>query len=373
MKKIIIDASNLLSGGGVTHLINLLDENYLNNQKYKIYVYSNNKTLSKIDNECIIKKTNKYLNANGFYRFFWQQYLMPIEIAKNDYDLLYSPGGSVPIFKELDIPVITMSRNLLPFDVNGYKLYSIFSKMRIKMKLLRVTQIRSLKKADGVIFLSEYAKNLLSSQYRISNDKSVTIPHGLNKKFRNNKKSINLVNEKKKLLYVSHMHKYKNVCNVIKAIDKLINSGKRIKICLVGKIPKSEKNNLDKCMNEIENSEDIIFTGEISHEEIPKYYNNSDAFIYASSCENFPNIILEAMASGLPIASSNLGPMPEVLKDSALYFNPFSVKSIRNTVDKLISNPIIREELSHKALNYSKKYSWDKTRKLTFDFIKKFL
>ena len=77
-----------------------------------------------------------------------------------------------------------------------------------------------------------------------------------------------------------------------------------------------------------------VYAGAVPFEQIEHAYHKADGFIYASTCENMPNIVIEAMSSGLPILSSNYGPMPEFLKDACLYFDPTSVESIINALKK---------------------------------------
>ncbi len=69
-----------------------------------------------------------------------------------------------------------------------------------------------------------------------------------------------------------------------------------------------------------------------------------------------PNILLENMAAGLPIACSNRGPMPEVLGDAGVYFDPESVDDIAHAVAKLIHSPFLREELAHRAYSRSQRF-----------------
>jgi glycosyltransferase involved in cell wall biosynthesis len=65
----------------------------------------------------------------------------------------------------------------------------------------------------------------------------------------------------------------------------------------------------------------------------------SDIFVFASSCENMPNTLIEGMAAGLKIACSSRGPMPEVLKDAGYYFDPESPVSISKAIEQIILNP----------------------------------
>ena len=80
----------------------------------------------------------------------------------------------------------------------------------------------------------------------------------------------------------------------------------------------------------------MSFLGGIAFDEIHHCYMSSDAFVFASSCENLPNILIEAMASGMPIICSSLGPMPEVLGEQGLYFDPFEPETLKSGIKKSI-------------------------------------
>ena len=82
-----------------------------------------------------------------------------------------------------------------------------------------------------------------------------------------------------------------------------------------------------------------------------------------------PTIVLEAMASKLPIASSNIQPMTNILKDSAVFFNPKDINSIYTNLERLIIDNNFRKKLSSKSFNLSKKYKWFLISKQTFEFI----
>ena len=98
-------------------------------------------------------------------------------------------------------------------------------------------------------------------------------------------------------------------------------------------------------------------------------YGEADGFVFASSCENLPNILIEAMAEGLPIACSNRGPMPEVLGDGGVYFDPTDVESIAECLLGLGKDPILRTRLAEAAWQNAQPYSWKRCADDTFDFI----
>jgi glycosyltransferase involved in cell wall biosynthesis len=107
----------------------------------------------------------------------------------------------------------------------------------------------------------------------------------------------------------------------------------------------------------------------VKHAELPNHYQQADVFVYASSCENMPNILLEAMASAKPIACSSRGPMPEVLKDAGVYFDPERAESIASAIRELIDSPALRREKAELALRYSGEYSWCRCARESFDYL----
>lgn len=83
-----------------------------------------------------------------------------------------------------------------------------------------------------------------------------------------------------------------------------------------------------------------------------------------------PNILIEAMASGLPIACSNRGPMSEVLRDAGVYFDPERPDEISAAIKKLIDSPDLRAAHAEKAFVYAQEYSWERCAEMTFAYVR---
>jgi glycosyltransferase involved in cell wall biosynthesis len=113
----------------------------------------------------------------------------------------------------------------------------------------------------------------------------------------------------------------------------------------------------------------VSYLGAVSHSELHRHYQSADIFVYASSCENLPNILLEAMACGKPIASSSRGPMPEVLRDAGVYFDPESSAEIAAAVQRLIVSPELRAQKAALSLTYSREFSWDRCARESFAYL----
>ena len=102
----------------------------------------------------------------------------------------------------------------------------------------------------------------------------------------------------------------------------------------------------------------------ISEELLPSYYKGADALMFASLYEGFGLPIVEAMAVGTPVLTSNITAMPEVAGGAALLVNPYSVEDIRRGIDTIVTDLQLRSTLSRRGLERVKMFSWDRSREI---------
>ena len=112
----------------------------------------------------------------------------------------------------------------------------------------------------------------------------------------------------------------------------------------------------------------IIYHGKLPYGRIDEIYYKANLAVFASSCENMPNILLEKMAAGLPIACSDRSPMPEILGDDGVYFNPESPAEIASALLKLINSPDLRYKKACASFKKATDFSWDSCSANTFSF-----
>jgi glycosyltransferase involved in cell wall biosynthesis len=113
----------------------------------------------------------------------------------------------------------------------------------------------------------------------------------------------------------------------------------------------------------------VRYLGEVRFDDVHRCYRECDVFVFASSCENMPNILVEAMSSGLPIACARRGPMPEILGDAGVYFDPEDVDDIATAIRRLADDATLRSALGARAHERSRVYSWDRCARETFGFL----
>lgn len=107
--------------------------------------------------------------------------------------------------------------------------------------------------------------------------------------------------------------------------------------------------------------EKVLFLGEIPYNELPFLYASCLLFVYPSTCENCPNILIEAMACGAPILASNIEPMPEMCADAAIYFDPTNPVAMADIILGILQNQELISTLREKAIERAKTFSWENT------------
>ena len=367
-----IDASNIRSGGGVTHLVEVLRAAEPERQGIsRVTVWGGVNTLKQIEDRPWLYKTHEpWLDRPLPFRLCWQRLVLQKLAGRSGCDLLFCPGGS---YAGSFRPFVAMSQNMLPFEWSEARRFGKCS-MLLRLALLRKSQTATFRAADGMIFLSNYAANTIAAKVEL-NKPSTIIPHGINGAFfaapRRQRKIRNCsCSEPFRVLYVSTIDVYKHQWHVAEAAALLRNQGFSLQLDMVGPAYPPAMERLREALCRLDPDETFIrCVGEVPYKKLPAIYRQADLFVYASSCENLPNVLIEAMASSLPIACSNRGPMPEVLRDAGLYFDPESPEQIAGVVGELMTDLRKRSECAARAHDYAKDYSWERCARDTFAFI----
>ena len=365
-----IDASRNRSGGTFAHMVGIISElNPSHHGISEIHVWSHKNLLNELPHRpWLIKHNPSYLEQNIFMQLFWQRFLFKKELVKNKCMLVFNTtASSIGRFT----PNVTLSQDMLPFEPGEMERYK-FGLGRLRLFLLKILYIRALKFSSAVIFLTKYASRMIQKSTGPIKESRI-IPHGVNDSFRNikiNREWEENRSKEIKCVYVSSAAPYKHQWHVVNAIKILRDEGIPASLTLVGGGSGYSQKRLDK---EIQLSDPTgIFVTQYSFihiDNIPRVLSESDLFIFASSCENMPVTLIEGMASGLPIACSDRGPMPEVLGDGGVYFNPENPQSIADAVNMIIDNKDLRAKGIEVSKEISNQYLWKINSEKTFQFL----
>ena len=199
-------------------------------------------------------------------------------------------------------------------------------------------------KINRIITVSKYAREEIVGVFRFDPNKVIPIYHGVDTNIYNSQKSRMGCGE-----YLLHISQYQPKKN----IDKIVESYKlldRSKPKLILIVPGYNKKITDKSV------ELINFPKKTK--ELSYYYKNALAFIFPSLHETFGMPILEAMACGCPVITSNTSACAEIAGDAALLVNPYSVEEISEAMQRLIVDSQLRKVLSRRGIERAKQFTW---------------
>ncbi|MDF2505631.1 glycosyltransferase family 1 protein [Clostridium sp.] len=337
-------------------LKNLISVDSLN--KYVLYWSGENYEKFKTNNTTIRMASKRY------HRFF-QEYFFPRDIKKDNIDIYHISQNGIGLSQNLNCLKIVTIHDLIPYIMpetvgNGYLL-----------KFLR-DMPRIIDESNAIITVSEYSKKDILRFFPINPDKIFVTPLAADsmykpldkdqcKKYLSNKYNI----KSPYILYLGGFSSRKNVSGLIKAYEKVSNEIKEdIKLVICGS-KKDDVENLMKIKLHSKVEENIIFTGFIPNEDLPIFYNSCEVFVYPSLYEGFGLPPLEAMNCGAPVITSNTTSIPEVVADSAILIDPINTDMLADELYKVLTNEVIRKNLSNKGLKRSLEFSWLKTAKNT--------
>lgn len=226
------------------------------------------------------------------------------------------------------------------------------------------------RKADVIIAVSEYTKRDIVTYWDINPDKIKVIYNGIFKEelydYSSDEYRVEKLVNCKYILSVSGLNKNKNQNGLLKAFVEFKHRHRDCDVKLVLTGPIRDVNVVldlhDKCA-----SDDIIYTGYVSDEELVWLYKNAYAFIYPSFYEGFGLPILEAMRAGCAVMCSNTTSMPEVGGEAAEYFDPYDVDSIVDTIERVVLHEDKMNIMKTKSIIQAEKFSYKKAAVKTLE------
>ncbi len=358
-------------GGGQTYIINIL-KNIPIQSGITVYLLAplgldvNNLPLN-------IKVIRLASLENPFKRVVWEVLYLRGLLNKLHIDLLFCPGGMLPPFiKGAGVKTAITFQNMLPFDYDQRRKYS-YGYRRLRDWLLERLFSASMRQADLIIFISEFAKRFIEENLGGDLAQTVVVPHGIHSSFRAVKdaclpKPAWLPNCEY-FLYVSWVDFYKGQLELVRGFHHYRLLGGEQKLVFVGAEYSPYANLVRQEIVRLGLFEHIVMIGNVNHAELPAAYQNAHINIFASFTENCPNILLEMMASGRPALVSKWGVMPEFGKDAVKYFDPSSPEDFASQLNLLVSDKKLQSYLANAALKESEKYTWKHAAKKTWQAI----
>lgn len=367
-----VDASRNRSGGAIAHIKGLFAGSDPRQQGIEtVHLWADVGLLDMLpDFDWLIKHPVYASRKSIFHQIIWQRFRLSAEARKQGVQVMFNTdAGSVCTFQ----PSVTLSQDMLSYEPGEMQRYPWPSKARLRLELLRIIQLRRLRDSTVSIFLTKHAASIIAPLAGIN--KYEIVPHGIDERFFSAGigRCLSPKYEPIKFLYVSNAAPYKHQWHVVEAVARARElNGRDIRLRLVGGGSRSSIKRVNDAIKKFDPGHNFVEQVDfVPNAVICDELSKADVFIFASSCENMPITLLEAMAAGLPVLSSNRGPMPEVLEDNAILFDPENPVSIANAICSVLEASEKSIELGENARKLARKYTWSKCAISTWELLAK--
>ena len=305
---------------------------------------------------------------NRVLRILWEQIRLPKFLKKHNVNILHSPGFVAPLRKTTKSVVTVHDMTFFSHPEHHTRWKQMYFRRMIP---------KSVEKADAVIADSENTKQEIIRYLKTDKNKITTVHLGVGKHFKTGDKKPAQQFLRKKyhikhnfILFVGTIEPRKNLTRLVEAFLYVKNKG--LKLVIVGE--KGWKmDSFFKMIDELELKEEVIFTGYVQDTDLVRFYQAAEIFVYPSLYEGFGIPVIEAMACGCPVLTSNISSLKEIAERSAILVNPTYTKAITKAIQKLLKDSPQKRALIHEGIIRAQHLTWEKTAKKTLEVYQKVL
>jgi glycosyltransferase involved in cell wall biosynthesis len=285
-------------------------------------------------------------------------------------DVVFIPTAR---FIESGLPTLVMVRNMEPL-VRPIAGNSAFEAARNLAR--RVAAKRSCQKATAVIAVSDYVRDFLQERWKIPAQKISVVPHGVNPPSRPTSRqpiSLSGLSPSVPIIFTAgSIRPARGVEDVIAALADLKRQGILAHLVIAGGGAGDStryKRRLERYVRHHGLSQQVIWAGQLSREEMSWCFFESSAFVMTSRVEACPNLVLEALAHAALSVSVSSRPMPEFFGESASYYEPGNARQLSSELARLLNNTdqATREGCRSRARDRAAEYRWERTAALTVE------
>lgn len=294
-------------------------------------------------------------------RLLWTQFQVPQIYQNLKSRLLFSPLPEAPL--NSNCRFVVMSHDLIPL-----RFPKRFSPLTPYHRFY-IPQV--LKQAQHIICNSQATAQDIIDFYQVPASKITPIPLAYHRQhFRPIRETS--AESKRYFLYLGRHDPYKNLHRLIAAFAALRKRGE-YELWLAGPIDGRYTPVLQKQVAELGITDQVKFLNYVSYSELPKIIHGAIALVFPSLWEGFGFPVLEAMACGTPVITSNLSSLPEVAGDAAILINPYNTAEITDSMRIIAEDMEVRSHLSTQGINRANQFSWEKTGLATAEVLSRYL
>lgn len=317
------------------------------------------------DRSCLTETPNFHIiEIPSFNYIFWEQILLPLYAQKYGIEVLHCTSNTAPLF--ISIPLfLTLHDVIFMEKIIGKNTSSNYQKLGNLYRKWLVPKI--IRKCEEIVTISEVEKANITKTLGLKAESVTVVHNGVSRRF-GVKPSHAVIEEFKTrlgikddyFLFLGNVEPRKNVQNTVKAFAVFAEQNPKVKLVITG----LETSFIEDILCEINKSELLdrfILTGFVDDGTLLALYSEAKVFLYPSLREGFGLPILEAMAFGTPVVTSNISSMPEVAGEAAFLVNPFSVESIALGMKTAYEDESLRKQKIDLGYLRLKIFTWQKT------------
>ena len=314
------------------------------------------------EDRCLKDSKNVHIIEIGsnFYPL-WEQFSLPRAVNQLNLDLLHCTSNTAPI--RCKVPLILTLHDIIFLEPRDKSNKSFYQDMGWRYRRFVVPRI--LKKCKRIITVSDFEYNNSITKLQIPEEKMVMIYNGYNKWFRPVEDTELIyqqyIEEPGYFFFLGNTDPKKNTERTLIAYSKYLEMSDVKRKLLMADL---DRGYLDEIIdrNDIGNIRDhIVMPGYIKNADLPYIYNNAFAFLYTSLRESFGIPLLEAMACGTPVITSNTSSMPEIGGPDVIMVNPQNANEITEKMLLLEKDKALYQKQKDIGIIRAQQFSWEYT------------
>lgn len=306
------------------------------------------------------KKIVLFKIFGGIQRMLWEQIFIPFFLWINGMDIFHSPAYVCPLIKTCPTVVTIHDMAYLLYPEKFVSAYRGYLKFWVPL---------CISSADKIITDSLCSKKDIVRLLRVPEDKIEVVYLGKSDKFQPIADSSKIASLKERyglkkdfVLYVGTIEPRKNILGLVKAYRRLKEIHADFDYSLVIGGEKGWKySDVFDFVKDNSLMNDVIFLGHISEEDLPVLYNSAKVFIYPSLYEGFGLPVLEAMACGVPVITSNTSSLPEIVGDAGIMVDPLDIEALSSAISRVLGDAALRNRMIKSGIKRAAEFSWEKT------------
>lgn len=290
----------------------------------------------------------------------YMPFSLPRQARRAGVDLLHCPAPLAPTRSA--VPLVMTIHDVIAFDHPEW--LSRENALRSKLMLPR-----AMRACARLIVSSDYSRKRIEAVLGIPGDRMDVVPLGVSERFSPGEPTTDvvdrLVGDAPYILTVGTLQPRKNLGGALRAFEQLADSGADHHLVVVGARGWGD-DAIVKRLADSPHAERVHLSGRVSDEELVDLYRRAECFAFPTRYEGFGLPILEAMACGTPVITSDRTSLPEVAGDAAVLFDPADQAAFEAKLADLLASPALRKDLTDKGTKHAAEFTWQRTAQQTF-------